>query len=144
MLLSYQIFSYFSLSDALVFIDSGRTMEIILATTKKGETTIADPVVDAVSKTIKENQIDVLIIDPFVSSHRVTENDNNVIEAVVKKWPHIVEETGCAIDLNHHARKMGGGEVTVEDGRGASALLAAVRSARSVNTMTRDEADTAG
>jgi AAA domain len=69
----------------LVFIDSGRTMEIILATTKKGETTIADPVVDAVIKTIKENQIDVLIIDPFVSSHRVTENDNNAIEAVVKK-----------------------------------------------------------
>jgi RecA-family ATPase len=127
-----------------MFIDSGRTMEIILATTKKGETTIADPVVDAVIKTIKENRIDVLIIDPFVSSHRVTENDNNVIEAVVKKWAHIAEETGCAIDLSHHARKTGGGEVTVEDGRGASALLAAVRSARSVNTMTRDEADTAG
>ena len=55
-------------------------MEIILATTKKGETTIADPVVDAVIKATKENQIDVLIIDPFVSSHRVTEIDNNVIE----------------------------------------------------------------
>ena len=62
----------------------------------------------------------------------------------MKKWAHISEETGCSIDLSHHARKMGGGDVTVEDGRGASALLAAVRSARSVNTMTKDEEDKAG
>jgi hypothetical protein len=43
----------------------------------------------------------------------------------------------------HHTRKPAAGtngEITVEDGRGAGALLAAVRSARVLNRMTKDEA----
>ena len=44
------------------------------------------------------------------------------------------------IDLAHHTRKTGGAEVTVEDGRGAVALLNAVRPARVLNVMTEDEA----
>jgi hypothetical protein len=123
-----------------LFIDSGRSMEIILATQTREGVKVTDVIAEALIQTIKENRIDVVIIDPFVSSHRVTENDNNAIEAVVKKWAHLAEETGCAIDLVHHSRKTGGQEVSVEDGRGASALLAAVRSARTVNTMTKDEA----
>ena len=52
--------------------------------------------------------------------------------------------TGAAIELVHHARKTGGAEITVEDGRGASALLAKVRSARTLNGMSEDEAARAG
>jgi hypothetical protein len=135
----------------LVFIDSGRTMEIILATTMKGETTIADPVVDAVIKTIKENRIDQgepdrradhrpICFEPQGHGERQQRHRGGREEM----GSHRGGDGLRHIDLSHHARKTGGGEVTVEDGRGASALLAAVRSARSVNTMTRDEADTAG
>ncbi|MBL0404698.1 AAA family ATPase [Microvirga aerilata] len=127
-----------------LFIDSGRTAPMIIAEQTREGVKIADVTVKSMIETIEENRIDVVIVDPFVSSHRVTENDNNAIETVVKKWAHIAEQTKCAIDLVHHSRKTGGEEVSVEDGRGASALLAAVRSARTVNTMTKDDATRAG
>jgi hypothetical protein len=47
------------------------------------------------------------------------------------------------VNLVHHSKKTGGEGVTVDDGRGASALLASVRSARSINTMTKAEAASA-
>jgi hypothetical protein len=52
--------------------------------------------------------------------------------------------TGCAVELVHHVRKVGDVEVTVEDARGASALISAVRSARVLNRMTKDESGKAG
>lgn len=127
-----------------LFLDSGRDTEIIIATTTREGTRISTPVVDDVIAAIRDNRIDAVTIDPFVSSHRVSENDNGAIDAVAKKWAHIAEVTGCAIDLVHHARKTGGEEVTVEDARGGSALLGAVRSARVLNRMTEAEAKKAG
>ena len=94
--------------------------------------------------TMKANEIDVAMVDPFISSHRVTENDNNAIEVVAKRWNHIAEVTNAAVDLIHHSKKTFGVEVTVEDGRGASALLAAVRSAQVLNKMTPDDAAKCG
>lgn len=126
------------------FADSGRDMEIKIAVQDKSGTHIAAPVVDAMIRTIAENKIDVVIIDPFVSSHNVTENDNMAIDAVVKTWGRIANVTGCAVELIHHVRKTNGDEVTVEDGRGAVALLAAVRSARALNQMGQDTADKLG
>ena len=94
--------------------------------------------------TIRANRIDVMLVDPFVSTHRVTENDNNAIDEVARVWAGIADETNTAIDLVHHTRKTYGAEVTVEDGRGASALVFASRSARALNIMTKEEAAKAG
>ena len=88
--------------------------------------------------------VDCGIIDPFVSSHRVSENDNNAIDAVAKEWSRVADECAAAIHLVHHSRKTQGEEVGIEDGRGASSLMDAVRSARAINTMTKNEADKAG
>jgi AAA domain len=93
--------------------------------------------------TIRERRIDVLIVDPFISCHRVNENDNAAIERVAKSWGHISEVTNCSISLAHHVRKTGGEAVTVEDGRGASALRDAVRTARTLNNMSVREAEDA-
>lgn len=127
-----------------LFTDSGRDLEIKIAVQDKSGTHIAAPIVDAMIRTITENKIDVVIIDPFVSSHGVTENDNMAIDAVVKTWGRIANITGCAIELIHHVRKTNGDEVTVEDGRGAVALLAAVRSARALNQMSQETAEKLG
>jgi len=85
-----------------------------------------------------------MIVDPFVASHRVVENDNPAIKAVASAWAEIADVTGCAIELVHHARKTGGAQITVDDGRGGSALLAKVRSAQVLNGMTEDEGARAG
>ncbi len=84
--------------------------------------------------------VDVLIIDPFISSHQVAENNNGAVDMVVKAWAAIASACNCAIELVHHARKGNGNETTVDDGRGASALIGAVRSARVLNRMNDKEA----
>lgn len=127
-----------------LFINSGRDTEIVIARQNRDGVTVAAPVVEAIKATIRENRIDVLVIDPFVSSHRVSENDNGAIDRVAKTWARIAEETNCAIELIHHARKTNGNEVTIEDSRGAVALLSAARSARTLNGMTKEEAERAG
>lgn len=127
-----------------LFYDSGREQEIILARQTRDGAVVAEPVVESLVEVLKGNSIDVLTIDPFISSHRVTENDNNAIEVVAKCWTAIAERTNCAIELVHHARKTGGAEVTVEDSRGASALMGAVRSARAINAMSKEEGERAG
>lgn len=90
------------------------------------------------------NAIDVLSIDPFVSSHAVNENDNMAIDRVVKTYAAIARETGCAIDLVHHSRKTNGNAVTIDDGRGASSMVGAVRAGRVLNVMSAEEATKAG
>lgn len=127
-----------------LFVDSGRKMPIVLATQQKSGAVIAEPVERALIETIRENRIDVFQVDPFISSHRVSENDNNAIDVVAKRWGFCADVTRCAIEIPHHSRKLNGAEVSVEDGRGASALLAAVRSSRALARMTADEARSLG
>ena len=127
-----------------LFLDSGRDQPLIVARQDGKAVTIAMPVVDALTEEIRARQIDVLVVDPFVSCHRVNENDNPAIDDVAKTFARIADGTGCAIDLVHHVRKGHGEEITVEDGRGASALLGAVRSARVLNPMSVKEAEEAG
>ena len=127
-----------------LFLDSGREISIVMATTTRNGTEIATPVVEALRDEIRAREIDVLVVDPFVKSHRVQENDNAAIDVVATAFAGVADATGCAIELVHHVRKGHGGEITVEDGRGAVALLSAVRSARVLNPMSREEAAQAG
>lgn len=123
-----------------LFIDTGRETEIILAHETREGVVIREPVERAVLREIEANAIDVKIVDPFVSSHRVTENDNGAIDLVTKRWARIADRGRCSIELVHHVRKLNGGEVTVEDGRGAVALLATSRSARAIAKLGKGEA----
>lgn len=99
---------------------------------------------DALHSTIVENRIDALILDPFVSTHMVSENDNVAINAVCTALKDVADSAECAIELIHHVGKLNGNEATVEHGRGASSLLAAVRSARVLNRMDLNDAKRAG
>lgn len=127
-----------------LFLDSGRDKAIVLAEETRDGTKIAKPLVKALIAAIRERGIDCLVIDPFVSSHRVSENDNNAIDRVVKIWARIANVTNCAISLVHHSRKTGGAEVSAEDARGASALVSGARSVRTLNPMSEAEAAKAG
>jgi len=94
---------------------------------------------------IKARQIDVLRIDPFVSSHEVPENDNGAIDLVIKKaWCAVAERAGCAVEIVHHLRKIGDNAPTVDDARGAGAFMAGMRAVRIVAGMTAAEAERAG
>lgn len=127
-----------------LFLNSGRDTKVVIASTTKAGTVVATPVVDALTAEIKAKRADVVVIDPLVKAHQVPENDNVAVDMVCTAFARIADECDCAFDLIHHVRKTNGAEVTVEDGRGAVSLLAACRSARALNRMSKDEAEKAG
>jgi hypothetical protein len=130
--------------EAGLFMDSGRDREVKIAVSSRDGALIVEPVYEAIVATIKANKIDVVIIDPFVSSHSVSENDNVAIDLVVKRWSKVAHVTGCAVQLIHHTRKAGGEAVGVEHSRGASALNDGARASRTLNVMSSEEAGKAG
>lgn len=126
-------------SDRL-FVDSGRDSPLVIAKAGPDGAMIVRPVVDALIEEMIARSIDVLMIDPFISSHAVSENDNNDIDIVAKEWNVIAERTGAAINLVHHVRKGNGAEATADSARGASALIGKARSVLVYNRMSEDEA----
>ena len=124
--------------------DSGRDMPICVAVQGKDGAKIWRPVVAALEAAIEAQRLDVLGVDPFVKSHGVSENDNMAVDLVVREWNGVAGRTRIAIDLVHHSRKLNGGEVSIDDARGASALVSAARSARVLARMTKTEGQRLG
>jgi AAA domain-containing protein len=126
--------------DGRLFIDSGRDMPIKIAEIGRNGTVVAFPVIKGVIEALNDTKMDVFIGDPFVSTHRVTENDNNAIQQVAEQWAFIADTTNTALRYNHHTRKTYGEAADFESQRGASSNYAAVRYAEVLNYMTEKEA----
>ena len=95
--------------------------------------------------TVRRLGLDVLIIDPLrapaTGCPRAT-----TWRSTLSPRPGVGSPIAptSASSIIHHPRKTNGAEVTVEDSRGAIALVAAARSARVLNQMSEDEARNAG
>lgn len=129
-----------------LFVDSGRDKKIVIARKTGDQIKVDVPLVDALTREIIERKIDCLMIDPFLSSHGVPENDNGAIEQVASAYAGIAANANCSVELVHHTRKLqagGNGERTIDDARGAGALIATARSARILNQMSKEEAESA-
>ena len=127
-----------------LYVDSGRDQRCVIAVESDHGATIVMPVYEQLKQQLLECMIDVLIVDPFVSSHEINENDNRAIDLVAKTWGRLADECDCAINLVHHVRKGNGSETTAESARGAKALTDAARSVIVYNRMTEEEAGLAG
>lgn len=128
-----------------LFVQSFRDTRLILAEQNSSgvQTNIGD--IEALIAALKAAGIDVIIIDPLVKTHRVQENDNGAMEALLAAWVDIAERANCAVELVVHSRKSIAGQAkSIEDWRGGSAQLGAVRDARLVIRMTEEEATTMG
>ncbi|KQM62674.1 hypothetical protein ASE75_13675 [Sphingomonas sp. Leaf17] len=123
-----------------LFLDSGPEGNGLCIALDTQEGTIIEPVVEALVAELIRRKIDVLVVDPFVSSHGVSENDNGAIDRVVKAWGRIAKRAGCSVVLVHHTKKLGGDKVTAEASRGASSLVSAARVTLVLNRMDKDEA----
>lgn len=127
-----------------LFVDSGREKPLKIGQATPNGPIIAFPVIDTLIEEIKARQIDVLIIDPFVSVHSMPENDNGAMDAAVKAFALVADRTNCAIDLVHHSRKLNGADADIDAARGGSAIAGAVRAARVLNVMSADAAKSFG
>ncbi|WP_245282290.1 MULTISPECIES: AAA family ATPase [Hyphomicrobiales] len=127
-----------------LFVDSGLDCPIVLAKQTGSATTIVEPVQEKLVAELRGKRIDVIVIDPFVSSHEVPENDNPAMDRVAKAWARVAARTGAAVHLIHHVRKTGGNEISIDDARGGGALINAARVGRVLNPMSTAEAERAG
>ncbi|MGD0184022.1 MAG: AAA family ATPase [Roseiarcus sp.] len=127
-----------------LFIDSGHEQNFVFAKEDRNGVAIAVPVVASVTESIKANGIDCLILDPFISFHELSENDNSKMQRVVTQLAYIAKETNASVELIAHAKKLSGREMTADDVRGASALHDKARSLRTINRISEDEAARAG
>lgn len=130
-----------------LFVDSGRDGPLVLATQGRDGPFLHESRAEALIAELKRREVDVLIVDPFVTTHSVSENDNTAINAVVGLWREIADRSGAAVEIVHHAQKaaiQNGGDLGIAQSRGASALIDGVRSARFLVPMTQDEAERAG
>lgn len=129
-----------------LYVDSGRDQSLCTAIVgRDGGAEILIPIIDALVAELIRRKIDVLIVDPFVSSHMVSENDNNAMDLVTKAWGLVAERANCAIALVHHARKQqDGATISADSARGGKALTDAAREVRVLNRMTKEEGEKAG
>jgi RecA-family ATPase len=106
-----------------MWIDSGPDGQgLCTALEDEGGFRVLEPVYEALHEALKSRGIDVLIVDPFVSSHGADENSNTRIDAIAKAWARVAAQADCVVVLVHHSRKLGGQKVTAELSRGAVAL----------------------
>jgi hypothetical protein len=105
-------------------------------------------VLDQIEALIKEREIGALFFDPFISMHTAPENDNNAMDQVVSICKILAGESGIAINIAHHTRKIGGDSEAhagdAESGRGASAIKDAARAAVTIARMGRSTAQKLG
>src|SRR6202008_3250968 len=84
--------------------------------------------------------IGLLVVDPFVKSHRLDENSNDQMDEAATAWAEVAEATGAAVLLVHHVRK-GAQAGEIEGARGAKALIDAARSAFLLAPMSAEDAE---
>lgn len=90
----------------------------------------------------KAARIGLIVVDPLVASHKVSENSNEEMEEVITGWAEVADAVGCAVLLGHHTRKAASG--TIDDGRGAGSVKGAVRVGLRMSPMSPDEAEQLG
>lgn len=125
-----------------LFTDNGFSTPLAVTTRTKDGAVICAPVVSALVEALKERKIDVMLVDPFVSTHEGAENDTGAMQAAATAWKEVAYRANVAISLAHHTRKLNGQEATIDDQRGSSALRDKCRQNRVLNPMP--SADAAG
>lgn len=107
---------------------------------------VATPVVDALRRYIIDNEIGVLVVDPFAETFQGDENSNSEVKWAMRIWrDQIAKPTGCAVYLVHHTTKgaaNGAGDADVV--RGAGSIVNSTRISATLMPMTETEAENAG
>ena len=121
-------------------ISDHETRPIILALEDRFSVQINDDAFDAIGDMLSMHKPKVVILDPFVSSHMVNENNNAQIDLVIKLLIQLCRDHQAALVAVHHTRKGAAEAGDVDSGRGASSLVNAARIAMTLRKMTEPEA----
>jgi hypothetical protein len=128
-----------------LFVDGSPQAPMILLQRDRDGVAIDYAAVQTIVDRIERHRIGLLVVDPFVASHALNENDNGEMNAAVSVWRSIAARTNCAVLLVHHlAKGRPTDDATDEGGRGAGAVRDGARTSRLVRAMTVEEAEEFG
>ncbi len=130
-------------------LNSGADRPLLFARCQQGDMVQRLPDVDACIARIKENDIGLLVVDPFVETHEVNENSNEQIKAVAAMFREVARAANCAVLLVHHTAKppqgMSDGHAgNMNTARGASALVGVARVVQTLFGMSEGDAEKLG
>ena len=125
-----------------LFLHSGRSRRVTMAAVGPDGGTIIHPDKSALTDAVRARSIGLVVVDPFVKSHRLEENSNPHMDAAATAWAELAEETGAAVLLVHHVRK--GAAEDIDAARGGKALTDAARAGRLLAPMSEAEAERLG
>jgi RecA-family ATPase len=92
-----------------------------------------------------QQKIDALMVDPLVSLHDVSENDNGMMNAVMSEIKSVASYAGVGVMLLHHTKKLSGEKIDTDESlRGASSVKDAARVIYLLSRMTAKEATDCG
>jgi hypothetical protein len=127
--------------DWLFVADNPETI-VIAKTDTKTKTVIRTPLIETIVSSVQENEIDVVIVDPFAETFEGDENSNSELKWAAILWREIARRTNTAVYLIHHTKKYASGMSGDADAaRGASALIGVARYVSTMFPMTEAEAD---
>jgi hypothetical protein len=127
----------YHLEDRL-FMHSGEDRALAMAELDEDGFTVIHPDENALIEQIKNNDIGLIVVDPFAESHSLEENNNPQMVKAAAAWRHVARATGCAVMLVHHVRK--GAVTDIDAARGAKALTDSARVGLLLSQMTEDDA----
>ena len=97
-----------------------------------------------IERAIVRRKVDIVSLDPFVKTHGVSENDNNLIDQVTQVLLDLSAKYDVAVDTPHHVRKGPSDPGNADRARGASSQKDAYRLVYTLSTMSPEEAETFG
>lgn len=129
--------------DDHIYVHTGRERPVCMARIDPQDgTSIVFPDREEIVALARVARIGCIIVDPFVRSHMLDENNNPQMDAAMAAWNAVAEATGCAVMLVHHVRK--GIAAGIEAARGAKALTDAARVGMLLSAMSVAEAEEIG
>jgi hypothetical protein len=99
---------------------------------------------DNIEAAIIRRKPDIVMLDPFVKSHAVGENENMAIDGVIQILTDLAAKYDIAVDAPHHVSKGPADAGNADKGRGASSMVDAGRIVKTLTPMGSDEAKAYG
>lgn len=125
--------------DGHLFLDDGESRGLTMAALDEDGFSVAYPDEQDLIDEIRDNNIGVVVCDPFAESHTLEENSNPHMVKAAAAWRRVARATGCAVLLVHHVRK--GDATTIDAARGAKALTDSARVGLLLSTMSTADAE---
>lgn len=123
-------------------LNSGRDRRFRIVQAKDGQFVVL-PDFRGVIDEMRREQVDILIVDPYLRSHGVSENENEAQDEVMRLYADIAEATNAGIVLVHHTKK-GAVAGEMDSLRGGSTQGGGARAAFTLSPMASEDAEKLG